>query len=262
MKIINSSICYHIKKGLTLTYAMTFSTVIIAAAPVENIKTNSNKNNHIISKSMPQSLNVDAHYQTQLLKQEVRSLRGIVEELKNEVDLISKQQKDNYQNLDQRLSSPSRDTNNSSKIDNNKIVDTTISTIDGKNKFSLPSSKVEKEYYDNAYANLKSGNIDKAISDFKSHDIKFPNGTYAANAHYWLGEIYLLQSELNLAHEEFLMVHQDYPKHHKYIDATFKLGQVYFMQGDKVKAKKIINSIADGDTNTAILARNFIVENF
>ena len=60
MKIINSSICYHIKKGLTLTYAMTFSTVIIAAAPVENIKTNSNKNNHIISKSMPQSLNVDA----------------------------------------------------------------------------------------------------------------------------------------------------------------------------------------------------------
>jgi hypothetical protein len=34
------------------------------------------------------------------------------------------------------------------------------------------------------------------------------------------------------------------------------------MQGDKVKAKKIINSIADGNTNTAILARKFIVENF
>ena len=34
------------------------------------------------------------------------------------------------------------------------------------------------------------------------------------------------------------------------------------MQGDKVKAKKIINSITDGNTNTAILARNFIAENF
>ena len=126
----------------------------------------------------------------------------------------------------------------------------------------MPLSNEEKEYYDNTYANLKSGNIDKAILGFKSHNIKYPNGTYAANAHYWLGEIYLLQSQLSLAHESFLTVHQDYPKHLKYLDATFKLGQVYFMQGDKVKAKKIINSIADGDTNTAILARNFIAENF
>ena len=261
MKTINSSICYFIN-GLILTYGMIFSTVIIAAAPVENIKNNSNKNNHITNKSMSQSLNIDAHYQTQLLKQEVRSLRGIVEELKNEVDLISKQQKDNYQNLDQRLSSQSKYANNSSKIDNNKIIETTTSIIDDKNKLPLPLSKEEKEYYDNAYANLKSGNIDKAISGFNSHDIKYPNGTYAANAHYWLGEIYLLQSQLSLAHESFLTVHQDYPKHLKYLDATFKLGQVYFMQGDKVKAKKIINSIADGDTNTAILARNFIAENF
>ena len=261
MKTINSSICYFIN-GLILTYAMIFSTVIIAAAPVENIKNNSNKNNHITNKSMSQSLNIDAHYQTQLLKQEVRSLRGIVEELKNEVDLISKQQKDNYQNLDQRLSSQSRYANNSSKIDNSKIIETTTSIIDDKNKLPLPLSNEEKQYYDNTYANLKSGNIDKAISGFKSHNIKYPNGTYAANAHYWLGEIYLLQSQLSLAHESFLTVHQDYPKHLKYLDATFKLGQVYFMQGDKVKAKKIINSIADGDTNTAILARNFIAENF
>ena len=83
MKHINSSICYFIKNGLTLAHGMIFSTVIIAAAPVENIKINSNKNNHIISKSMPQSLNIDAHYQMQLLKQEVKSLRGIVEERKN-----------------------------------------------------------------------------------------------------------------------------------------------------------------------------------
>ena len=262
MKPINPSICYFIKNVLTLAYGMIFSTVTIAAAPVENIKINLNKNNHIISKSSPQSLHIDAHYQTQLLKQEVRSLRGIVEELKNEVDRISEQQKDNYQNLDRRLSSQSTYVNKSSKIDNNKTIETTTSIIDDKNKLPLPSLKEEKEYYDNAYANLKSGNIDKAISGFNSHDIKYPNGTYAANAHYWLGEIYLLQSQLSLAHESFLTVHQDYPKHLKYLDATFKLGQVYFMQGDKVKAKKIINSIADGDTNTAILARNFIAENF
>lgn len=262
MKTIISLVCYFAKNSLILIYGTIFSTLIIAAAPVENIKANSNKNSQIVSKTNPQPLNIDAHYQIQILKQEVRALRGIIEEVRNEINHISKKQKDNYLNLDQRLSSQSKHTKNSSKIDNNKIIKTATSIIDNKNKLPLSLPKKEKEYYDNAYANLKSGNIDKAIFDFKSHGIKYPNGYYLANAHYWLGEIYLLQSQLNLAHEAFLTVHRDHPKHGKYLDATFKLGQVYYMQGDKVKAKKIINSITDGNTNTSILARNFIDENF
>jgi len=84
MKTIISLVCYFAKNSFILIYGTIFSTLIIAAAPVENIKANSNKNSQIVSKTNPQPLNIDAHYQIQILKQEVRALRGIIEEVRNE----------------------------------------------------------------------------------------------------------------------------------------------------------------------------------
>ena len=242
-----------------------FSISAIAAAPVSEIgKKLETANNSIDLGADSQSLQHDPHYQGQLLKEEVKVLRGMVEELKNEVELLSRRQTENYLNLDRRLSEQTNKPGSTLSITADKTLD--MLSRQAQNKAQpviLPLSRgKEKDYYNEAYAHLKSGDINKAISGFKVHIAAYPKGEYVANAYYWLGEIYLLQSELDLARQSFSVIHEDHPAHEKYSDAKFKLGQVYFMLGDMIKAKKLLESIASSDSNATLLARRYLDENF
>ena len=242
-----------------------FSMSAIAAAPVSEIgKKLETANNSIDLGADSQSLQHDPHYQGQLLKEEVKVLRGMVEELRNEVELLSKRQIENYLNLDRRLSEQTNKPGSTLSIAAGKTLDILSKQVpDNTQPVILPlSEEKERDHYHEAYAYLKSGDINKAISGFKVHIVAYPKGGYVANAYYWLGEIYLLQSELDLARQSFSVIHEDHPAHEKYSDAKFKLGQVYFMLGDMIKAKKLLESIASSDSNATLLARRYLDENF
>ncbi|MFT7266698.1 MAG: tol-pal system protein YbgF [Porticoccus sp.] len=248
-----------------VVFLVIFSMSAIAAAPVSEIgKKLETTSNSIDLSAGSQSLQYDSHYQGQLLKEEVKVLRGIVEELRNEVELLSERQTENYLNLDRRLSEQTNKSELALSITPVKTLDILSGQV--KNKAQpviLPlSEEKERDHYNEAYAHLKSGDINQAISKFKVHIAAYPKGEYVANAYYWLGEIYLLQSELDLARQSFSVIHEDHPAHEKYSDAKFKLGQVYFMLRDTVKAKKLLESIASSDSNTALLARRYLDENF
>ena len=58
------------------------------------------------------------------------------------------------------------------------------------------------------------------------------------------------------------MVVDNYPAHRKASDSTFKLGQVYYLLGDKAKAKALLDKAAEGNDNSARLARSYLKENF
>jgi TolA-binding protein len=188
----------------------------------------------------------------------------MVEELRNEVELLSKRQIENYLNLDRRLSEQTNKPGSTLSIAAGKTLDILSKQVpDNTQPVILPlSEEKERDHYHEAYAYLKSGDINKDISGFKVHIVAYPKGGYVANAYYWLGEIYLLQSELDLARQSFSVIHEDHPAHEKYSDAKFKLGQVYFMLGDMIKAKKLLESIASSDSNATLLARRYLDENF
>ena len=242
-----------------------FSMSVIAAAPVSEIgKKLETTNNSVDLSADSQSLQYDPHYQGQLLKEEVKVLRGMVEELRNEVELLSKRQIENYLNLDRRLSEQTNKPGSTLSIAAGKTLDILSKQVpDNTQPVILPlSEEKERDHYHEAYAYLKSGDINKAISGFKVHIVAYPKGGYVANAYYWLGEIYLLQNELDLARQSFSVIHEDHPAHEKYSDAKFKLGQVYFMLEDMIKAKKLLESIASSDSNATLLARRYLDENF
>ena len=52
--------------------------------------------------------------------------------------------------------------------------------------------------YDAAYALVQERQFDKAIPAFQQFLQRFPDGLYAANAHYWLGEMYSWKEPLDL----------------------------------------------------------------
>ena len=54
----------------------------------------------------------------------------------------------------------------------------------------------------------------------------------------------------------------NFPAAAKVPDAQLDLGKVYFLVGDKVKAKSLLSQLAAGNTDAARLASKFISDNF
>jgi len=194
--------------------------------------------------------------QMQQLQHEVLELRGIVEQQGFEIETLKQQVKDNYIDVDKRLSAlQSGTTLGSSAGTNNAAPDSNIPA-------ESPASGVEKDSYDAAYKLLDQNRKDDAIVAFRKHVALYPNGDLAANAYYWMGQIYLTQGQLDLAQDQFETLLKLFPDHRKAPDAKFALGKVYFQQGKKAEAKKIIQEISQGDSKTAALAKNFLQDNF
>lgn len=244
-----------------------------AAAPVSEIGSPSQPSTTTVvvpplPAVQPQSSGGDAHYQMQVLQDEVRTLRGMVEELNNEIRQLKKRQMDDYVDLDRRLSTlvvgggGGSSTSGASGSEANGSVNTKTASSGQPSPASSSQDAEQRDQYNNAYNQLKAGKVADAVKQFKAHIAKYPNGLYVANSHYWLGEIYVLQNELELARQSFTTILERYPAHRKAPDSTFKLGQVYFMMGNKGKSKELLEKAATGNDNAARLARSYLSENF
>jgi len=195
--------------------------------------------------------------QMQQLQQEVQELRGLVEQQGFEIQTLKQQSKDNYIDLDRRVSqlqSPASGTSAGTNISADTGAELPLT--------SSNTSGAEKDSYDAAYKLLDQNRKDDAQLAFRKHIATYPGGEYAANAYYWLGQIYFTQGQLDLAQEQFAELLKNYPDHRKVPDTKFALGKVYFQQGKKAEAKKLIQDVAQGDSRAAALAKTFLQDNF
>lgn len=88
----------------------------------------------------------------------------------------------------------------------------------------------EKNAYTSAYLALKSGRFDEASKGFNEQLDAYPQGEYADQAWYWLGEARLAQQALDNAHNAFKYVADHYPESVKHASALLKLGQLSEME--------------------------------
>ena len=72
--------------------------------------------------------------------------------------------------------------------------------------------------------------------------------------------------DLESARQAFSQLIDQYPKHRKVPDATFKLAKVYHLQGNSEKARKLLDTVIKsyGDTSSSAvkLARDYLQKNF
>ena len=85
----------------------------------------------------------------------------------------------------------------------------------------------------------------EALAAFKSFLANYPFGRYASNAHYWLGELYLVVDpvEPELARQSFRLLLDQYPSDKKVPDALYKLGIVYALKGDLERSNEYLNRV-------------------
>ncbi|RLA41400.1 MAG: tol-pal system protein YbgF [Gammaproteobacteria bacterium] len=205
---------------------------------------------------------VETYYLLQSLRDELRVLRGMLEEQGHTIRQLKQRQVDDYLDLDRRVSGLAAGGASAPVKSPAGSVTNATKTFPPVVAAPVASNDAEKAAYEKAYGVLKSGKIEPAKQAFKAYLAKYPKGRYVPNGQYWLGEIYMLDNQLKEAGEAFAVVVEKYPAHRKMLDASYKLGKVYHLQGKNEKAKVILSRVAATKSSAGKLAGDYLKANF
>jgi len=169
--------------------------------------------------------NVELLNQVSALRAEVASLRGDLEQLQQQLEQEREASKNQYIDTDgrlQRLEGGAPAASSASAKPPVAVVDRPPS-VHG-DRGTLAQGGGERSAYQAAFDTLKSGQYVESARQFQAFLAQFPDGSYAPNALYWLGESYYVTQNYELAQQQFQALLQRYPTHDKASAALLKLG--------------------------------------
>ena len=214
----------------------TSGVLVAKTAPVIDVTTGLNTSGTAGAESLSQQINrqlkstqhSQIKFQRQLdeLQVEMSELRGLSELHAHQLSQILERQRELYQELDRRVNAALKEGNKA------PVVASVPSSTQG-----YSNNLTENEAYDKALnLVLKQKRYEQAIPEFKAFNKKFPDSSYAANAHYWLGQLLFNKQNLVDASKEFSIVLNQYKSSSKRPDAMLKLAMSAQMQNNKSKA--------------------------
>lgn len=200
----------------------------------------------------------------QQLEEEIRRLNGLVEEQASLLMRLQDQSLERYVEMDRRLAAIGT-------IDPSAIIEETDSSAPDD---TVPSVDVpvavaevqpgEREAYQSAYGLVIERQFEAAVDEFNNFLASYPFGRFAPNAHFWLGELYLVIEPVDpeSARQNFQLLLDQYPNDRKVPDALYKLGRVHALKGNIDRSKEYLNQvIADYGAEqhpAAQLAKDFL----
>ena len=215
----------------------TFSVLAADSAPVYDLNSKAGSMSYADQAKEIKNLSrqLDARNRAQIalqqqvdeLQTEVNNLRGVTELHTHQLSQVLERQRELYQELDRRV---------------NEALKTTPATTayqqpNTDNQVNYSNNLTENEAYDRAVnLVLKDKLYEKAIVEFRQFNQKYPKSTYAANSHYWLGQLLFNKGELAEAEKEFTVVVTQFTDSSKRPDSLLKLAMVAQKQNSKTKA--------------------------
>ena len=200
-------------------------------------------------------------HRLQVLQQEVQGLRGKVEEQAFQIERLTRQQQQQYIDIDQRLVAL-----------RGQRQGTPVTAPGRRGTPAAPAPRPappvsggappERDAYAAAFGLMQEGRFEESVDAFNRLIADFPNGQFTPNAFYWLGELRLATDEVELARQSFAQVLSLYPEHGKVPDALYKLGVTHHRLDDNERALEYLDRvIADHPDSTAAgLARTYAEE--
>lgn len=185
----------------------------------------------------------ESQYQLQVLQQEVLELRGLIEQLNHEIAEMKRLQENRYLDVDARLQAIGSQAGSQT----GGLPDLPESGKRSSKNTQPANTKTEKGLYESALAKIRGREYDGAISDLQGLIERYPDGSFTANAYYWLGEIYAAKPvpDYEKARQSLAQVISFFPDHRKVPDAAFKLGKVYHLMGDCDRARELLENIVE-----------------
>ncbi len=246
-----------LKKHALFSIAL-LSSASLYAIPIESrgLSDSSSAANVVSDAGTPIAGNMswDLIQKNQQLENQIRELRGKIEEQENTIDQLSKELKNRYTDLDQRLellnqkldpesseqttpteNAPATGGNaptNNAPTDTNTTVPapqpTTESTTQPSTSSTINSSDpiaLEKAAYTIALDAYKKGGAKQAIAPMQNFIKNNPNSIYTGNAYFWLAEFNLAidPPNYNEAKKNYEIVAAKFPNSSKAPRALYQL---------------------------------------
>ncbi|PSD26258.1 tol-pal system protein YbgF, partial [Stenotrophomonas maltophilia] len=108
---------------------------------------------------------------------------------------------------------------------------------------SLAATGDERTSYNVAFDALKAGRYDDSAQLFLSFLELYPNGVYAPNALYWLGESYYATRNFPMAETQFRELLSRYPTHDKAAGGLLKIGLSQYGEGKVDQAQQTLETV-------------------
>lgn len=201
--------------------------------------------------------NVDLLNQVNQLKAEVASLRSQIEELQQKNEQAQSTARAQYLDLDGRLNrleaggapapaAPAGDI----PVEPPPAAGESATAKPGVygDRGALAQMRQgnadERASYEAAFDVLKAGRYDESARLFGQFLQQHPDGTYAPNARYWLGESYYVTQNYELALEQFRALYDRYPTHDKAPGALLKVGLSQYGLKQMDAARETLTQVA------------------
>ena len=199
---------------------------------------------------------IEMQQQIDSLTQEVRSLRGSLDEANYKLQQATDRQKSLYEQIDKLQqaapapAAPSQPTQQDAQSTPPAGQATTSAQGASSTQTSVPSvsptpasGSETKDYESAVNLVLKDKKYDEAIPAFESFIRSYPSSASTPNAYYWLGQLYLNKGDREKAKTNFLTVAQKYKDSAKRAEAIYKLGVITKAEGDIDKANKYFDLV-------------------
>jgi len=160
------------------------------------------------------------------MQQKMAELQGQIEVAQRDLKMLSQQQARLYQDLSQRLS----------QLKGGDKTMTSAAPVSDQSK-AVVAKATDVTSYQNAFKLLSSKQFDKAADAFTVYLKDYSKGQFAANAHYWLGEIAMQKKAYGDAYAQFQLLIAQYPDSNKVADAKLKVAIIHGIKGKKDLAK-------------------------
>ncbi|BBB26500.1 tol-pal system protein YbgF [Amphritea japonica] len=201
----------------------------------------------------------------QQLQDEVRVLRGMVEQQQYQIRQMEQQQRDRYRDLDRRIAAGQNQPANGSASSLSQPISGGSVTGSASAGSSAPlpaadSTPTDAQAYQQAFSLVRQKNFPAALAEFDKFIELYPDSVRLPNAYYWVGEVNLAEQKLEPAKVAFEQVQQMFPQHRKAADASYKLGVIYHQMGDQTKADAMFKDTITRypESSAANLARDYL----
>src|SRR6476659_4461329 len=214
--------------------ALTFAAALVAAAPAQAQRAGlADRVTALEQQAANNQGNVDLLNQVNALKSEVAALRAQLEELQHQNEQLTQASRSQYLDLDGRLNrleggaTPAAEP--PSSMPPPASAKGPAKGAEGKpavygDAGTLARNADERSSYEAAFDTLKAGHYADSARQFQDFLQRYPDGAYAPNALYWLGESYYVTQNYTLAQQQFQTLLDRYPTHDKAAGALLKVG--------------------------------------
>jgi tol-pal system protein YbgF len=191
---------------------------------------------------------IDMLNRIEQLQQDLQQLRGQIEVQTYTLEEMQRRQREQYMDIDRRLQQlesgqapAAPDTTGAAPAP--PPVTAAPPAASGVVPVTSADPAQERAEYDTALAILRDGRYSDAALAFQQFIAAYPTGSYADNAHYWLGETYYVTRDFDKAQATFNKLVNDYPLSSKVADSRLKLGYIYYEKQDWKAARTELETV-------------------